>query len=66
MAAAAVLRVVALTEKPGGTRLTESPWLIQETNSRRVPWKSPSGSVTVSTAFPYSRLPARRTLPPRR
>ena len=48
--------VCAVGRKPGGGRTIESPWLIQTGCSRSMPAKSPSASVNVTVAGPYSRL----------
>ena len=42
----------------------ESPWLIQHVVFRSIPLNNPDGALMQSSAKPYSRFPARSTLPP--
>jgi hypothetical protein len=50
--------------KPSGSRVIESPWLIQTGCSRSMPANSASSAVIVTVAGPYSRFDADRTSPP--
>ena len=56
--------VWAVERKPSGSRVIESPWLIQTGWSRSSPANRPSSTVNVTVAGPYSRLAAGRTSPP--
>ena len=50
--------VWAVERKPSGSRVIESPWLIQTGCSRSSPANSPSSAVIVTLAGPYSRWSA--------
>ena len=56
--------VWAVGWKPSGSRVIESPWLIQTGWSRSSPADRPSSTVNVTVAGPYSRFVAGRTSPP--
>ena len=51
--------VCAVAWKPSGSRVIESPWLIQTGCSRSMPPNSPSSRVIWTVAGPYSRLVGR-------
>ena len=48
--------VCAVAWNPSGSRVIESPWLIQTGCSRSMPANSPSSAVIVTVAGPYSRF----------
>ena len=48
--------VWAVERKPSGSRVIESPWLIQTGWSRSRPVNRPSSAVIVTVAGPYSRF----------
>ena len=56
--------VCAVAWKPSGSRVIESPWLIQTGCSRSMPPNSPSSRVIWTVAGPYSRRVAGVTSPP--
>ena len=56
--------VWAVAAKPAGSRVIESPWLIQTGWSRSRPAKRRSSAVIVTVAGPYSRWVAGSTSPP--
>ena len=63
--AKAVESVCAVAWKPSGSRVMESPWLIQTGCSRSMSVNRPSSAVMVTDAGPYSRRAAGSTSPPR-
>ena len=65
MAATGLVEVEASTVKPGGTRVTSSPWLIQTDRRPERPRNRSPRRGTRIMAWPYSRRGAAQTLPPR-
>ncbi len=63
-AAKGELAEVAITSKPGGSRSTRSPWLIQTWRSLPQPARSGCSCSTCRSARPYSRSSAFSTSPP--
>ena len=63
--ATATRSVDAVTVKPSGAAVTESPWLIQTgCVPGRPACSTPPESVTASSVRPYSRVPSGATSPP--